>query len=70
MRSKRVFLGAVILALVFGLGLLQQCDEEVKDGIVSAQFNSSCESCHTDQDALETLAEPEETGDSEEAGEG
>lgn len=72
MRSKHVFLGVVILALFFTMGIIQQCEEEKEDdeNIVNVQLNSSCESCHTDNAALETLAEAEETGDDEDAGEG
>ena len=58
-----------VVVLAFALKGLQQCKEE-EETIVSAQLQSSCESCHSDNQALQTLAEPEDTGGSENAGEG
>jgi|GEM_PF-6599673 len=66
-KSPIVFVAALFFACV--LVGLQQCQEE-EDTIVSAQVQSSCESCHSDNQALQTLAEPEDTGGGENAGEG
>ena len=64
-RAKLFFMVLIILAGAFAV---QNCSEE-SDQIVDHEFDSSCLTCHTDQEALTALAEEEHTGD-EPAGEG
>jgi hypothetical protein len=60
-----------VLLLVFALAGMQWCQKE-EDTVVSAQakVQTSCESCHSDNQALQALAVPEADGGSESSGEG
>ena len=63
---------SVLCLLTVGVLLsmgLYNC-EESSNTILQHEFDSSCLSCHTDQSALEKLAESEDHGDGHESGEG